>query len=335
MTRIATVSGVALLAVLAAACADEPPSNTLRVSGHVEATEIQVSGDVGGRILDMRVTEGDRVAAGDVVATLDTRDIELQIERARAERSAADAQLRFIQRGARAEDIRQAEAQVDAAGAEAAAAAADLKAAETDLARFESLLAANAGSQKQRDDAAARVAVARERERGARDRTRGGRETVARLKAGATREEVEAARARVAVVDAQIAALEKARADAVIKAPAAGLVTQTLVDAGEVIGPRMPLVIVTDIDNAWANLFVPEPSVPRIAPGQAAVIITDAGNRLDGKVSFIARQAEFTPRNVQTADERSRLVYRIKIAVDNRNGILKPGMPVDAELALQ
>ena len=125
------------------------------------------------------------------------------------------------------------------------------------------------------------------------------------------------------------------RADAVIKAPAAGLGTQTLVDAGEVIGPRMPLVIVTDIDNAWANLFVPEPSVPRIAPGQAAVIITDAGNRLDGKVSFIARQAEFTPRNVQTADERSRLVYRIKIAVDNRNGILKPGMPVDAELALQ
>jgi HlyD family secretion protein len=335
MTKSTMGLAIGLGLMGAAACAPDEPSNALRVSGHVEATEVQVSGDVGGRLLELRVSEGDRVVAGDVIARLDTRDIELQIERVRADRAGADAQLRFVQRGPRVEDIRQAEAQVDAARADAAAAGADLKAAEADLARFESLLAANAGSQKQRDDARARVDIARERERGARDRVRAAGEVVSRLKAGATREEIEGARARVAAADAQTNLLEKARADATITSPATGIVTQKLVDAGEVIAPRMPLVVITDLDHAWANLFVPEPAMPRISLGQAAVVTTDAGNRINGKVTYLSPRAEFTPRNVQTADERSKLVYRIKVSVDNSQGVLKPGMPVDAELTLR
>jgi HlyD family secretion protein len=75
--------------------------------------------------------------------------------------------------------------------------------------------------------------------------------------------------------------------------------------------------------------------VPRIKLGQPAIVYTDAGgDGLPGKVTFVSPRAEFTPRNVQTADERSRLVYRIKVSVDNRAGVLKQGMPVDAELTL-
>jgi membrane fusion protein YbhG len=331
--RARWVIAMALAALVA--CRQTEPSNTIRVSGHVEATEVHVAAEVGGRLVDLRVTEGDRVAPGDVIAHLDTRDIELQIGRARAERAGADAQLRLLQAGARVEDIRQAQAQVDAAAAEAAAAESELRAAETDFQRFEALLQANAGSQKQRDDARARVDVARERERGARDRVRAAREVVSRLQAGAQREEVEAARARVAAVDAQLAVLEKMRGDATVVAPVGGIVTQTLTDAGEVIAPRTPLLVVTDLDRAWANLFVPEPMMPRIALGQAAAVLTDAGDMVPGKVTYISPQAEFTPRNVQTADERSKLVYRIKIAVDNSAGVLKQGMPVDADLTLQ
>jgi HlyD family secretion protein len=330
--RAQWVTAAALAALVA--CRQTEPSNTIRVSGHVEATEVLVSAEVGGRLVNLRVTEGDRVAPGDVIAHLDTRDIELQIGRARAERAAADAQVRLLQAGARPQDIRQAQAQVDAASAEAAAAEAELRAAETDFQRFEALLQANAGSQKQRDDARARVDVARERERGARDRVRAAGEVVSRLQAGAQREEVEAARARVAAVDAQLAVLEKMRGDAAVVAPVGGIVTQTLTDAGEVVAPRMPLLVVTDLDHAWANLFVPEPLMPRIALGQAAAVLTDAGDRVPGKVTYISPQAEFTPRNVQTADERSKLVYRIKVAVDNSAGVLKQGMPVDAELTL-
>jgi HlyD family secretion protein len=315
-------------------CRQEAPSDAVRVSGHVEATEVQVAAEVGGRLVDLRVAEGDRVTAGSPIAQLDVRDIELQIGRARAERAASDAQLRLLEAGARVEDVRQAQAQMDAASADAAAAEAERWSAETDLQRFEALLQANAGSQKQRDDAGARVSVARERERAALDRVRAARETVARLQAGSRREDIEAARARVAVVDAQLAQLDKTRADATVAAPVSGIVTQKLTDAGEMVAPRMPLLVITDLDHAWANLFVPGPLMPRVALGQTATVLTDAGDRVTGTVTFISPQAEFTPRNVQTADERSKLVYRIKVSVDNRAGVLKQGMPVDAELAL-
>jgi HlyD family secretion protein len=318
--------------VCLAACQRQAPAGAVRVSGHVEATEVQVAAEVGGRLVDLRVAEGDRVTPGAVVASLDTRDVDLQIDRLHAERRGADAQLRLLLAGSRPEDIRQAEAQVDAAVAETAAAQADLRAGETDLRRFEALLAAKAGSEKQRDDARARVDLARERVRAADERVRAAREAVARLQAGARPEEIEAARARVAVVDAQLAVLEKARADATVAAPVGGVVTQTLSDAGEVVAPRTPMLVITDLDHAWANLFVPEPLMSTIALGQAVTILTDGGQTVPGKVTYISPQAEFTPRNVQTADERSRLVYRIKVSVDNTAGVLKQGMPVDAEL---
>ena len=324
---------VTALAVLAG-CREPAPSNTMRVSGHVEATEVHVAAEVGGRLIDLRVAEGDRVSVGDLVALLDTQDVALQIGRAGADRVAADAQVRLLEAGARSQDIRQAEAHVDAATADAAAAAVELQAAETDFQRFEALLQANAGSQKQRDDAQARVDLAREREAGARDRIRAAAEVVSRLQAGPRQEEVEAARARVAAVDAQLAVLEKMRTDATVVAPVDGIVAQTLADAGEVVAPGMPLFVLVDMDRAWANLFVPEPLIPRLVIGQSADLLTDAGDTLSGTVTYISPQAEFTPRNVQTADERSKLVYRIKVTVDNSAGVLKQGMPVDAALTL-
>jgi HlyD family secretion protein len=325
-------AGFLALTLLIGGCRPETPDDVLRVSGFVEATEIQIAAEVGGRILDLRVAEGDRVATGDLVARLDTRDSELQIQRLRAERAGADAQLRLLRAGSREQDIRQADAQLAAAAADVTTIEAEVRAAQLDLDRFEALLQANAGSRKQRDDAKARVDVAAERQRAAQERVRAARETLSRLRAGARPEEVDAARARVAAVDAQIASLEKAVADATVTSPATGIVTQKLVDAGELIARGTPVVVVTDLDNAWANLFVPEPMIPRITVGQAATVRTDAGDELAGKVTFVSPRAEFTPRNVQTAEERSKLVYRIKVAVDNRQGVLKQGMPVDAEM---
>jgi HlyD family secretion protein len=335
MTSLRTALALLLMLVPLAACREPVDESVLRVSGHVEATEVQVAPEVGGRLVELRVDEGDRVRAGDVAGRLDTRDTELQIQRARAERSSAEAQVRLLRAGARVEDIRQAEAQVDAAEADAEAIDAELQAAATDLARFEALLKANAGSEKQRDDAKARVDVARGRLRAARERVSALQEAVARLRAGARREEVDAAVARVAGADAQLAVLDKALKDAEVIVPVAGIVTQKLADNGELVPPRSPILVVTDLDNAWANLFVPEPMIPRVKLGQPATIFTDGGGGgIPGTVTYVSPQAEFTPRNVQTPDERSRLVYRIKVSVDNRDGVLKAGMPVDAELSL-
>ena len=170
----------------------------------------------------------------------------------------------------------------------------------------------------------------------AHERARAGQETLARLRAGARPEEIDAAEARLAAASAQIATLDKAVADATVTAPAAGIVTEKLVEQGELVSPRVPIVVITDLDRAWADVFVDEPAVPRLRLGQAATLFTDAGGEgIAGTVTFISPKAEFTPRNVQTAEERSRLVYRVKVTVDNRKGVLKQGMPVEAELPLQ
>ena len=316
-------------------CTRESKSDTPRVSGQVEATEVQVAPEVGGRVLEISVVEGDRVKNGDLIATLDTRDVELALQRADAERAQAEAQLRLLLAGSRPEDIAQAQAQVAAAGGDVAAAEAELAGAEADLQRFEKLLQSNSGSQKQRDDAATRRDVSRQRLASARARETASREGVGRLRAGARREEVDAARARVSVVDAQIASMQKSKADAAVRAPIDGLVSARLLDPGEMAAPRSPIVVLTDLDHAWAEVFVDEPQVPRLKLGQPATVITDAGDRIPGKVSFISAKAEFTPRNVQTAEDRSKLVYRVKIAVDNRQGVLKQGMPVEAEIAFR
>jgi HlyD family secretion protein len=320
-----------LMLVVAAACnrgSDAPP----RASGYVEATDVRVSAEVGGRIVELLVEEGRRVDAGDVIARLDVTDADLAIRRAEADREQAAAQLKLLQAGSRPEDIRQARAQAESAGAEVAAAQAELASASADLKRFEALLQANAGSRKQRDDAATRQEVAASRLQAARDRARAADEGVAKLRAGSRVEEIAAASARVKSIDAQLATLRKQVADATVKAPVSGTVTSKLVDAGEVVAARTPLAVVSDLDRAWANVYVDEPVVPTLKLGQAVTLLTDAGQRVAGSISYISPRAEFTPRNVQTADERSKLVYRIKVSVDNKEGILKPGMPVEAEV---
>jgi HlyD family secretion protein len=334
MTRVLTLS--LAMGLIAAACSEPPPSNTLRVSGHVEATETRLAPDAGGRILTFTLREGDRVQSGQEILTLDRRDVELALDRARADRAQADANLRLVMAGARSEDIRQAESQVTAAEADVSAAQAELTAAEQDLQRFETLLTSNSGSRKQRDDAATRRDVASDRLAAAESRVRVSEQALARLRAGARKEEIEVARARVTAADAQIATLDKNLTDTTLRSPVTGVVTEKLVEAGEVIAPRTPVAVVANLDEAWADVFVPEPAVPRLRLGQAAQLFTDAGGpSINGTVSYISPKAEFTPRNVQTADERSKLVYRIRIAVDNAGGVLKQGMPVEAELALQ
>jgi HlyD family secretion protein len=317
-------------------CSESGPRDRARVSGQIEATSVEVAAEAGGRLIELKPEEGDRVRRDEVIARFDTRDVELALRRATAEREHAVAQLKLLQAGARPEDIRQASAQMESARAETSAAEAELKSAETDLERFEQLLKSNSGSQKQRDDAATRRDVSRQRVEAARERERAGRENLARVRAGARAEEIQAAQARVAVSDAQIAALEKTLDDATLRAPVDGVVTEKLVQAGEVVAPRTPLLVVVDLDRAWAEVFVDEPDVPRLRLGQAATLYTDAGGPgIPGKVSFISSKAEFTPRNVQTAEERSKLVYRVKIAVDNREGVLKEGMPIEAEILFQ
>jgi HlyD family secretion protein len=333
MTRRLTLCLFLILTGSLASCRRETPEAAGRATGYVEATDTRVASRVGGRIERVDAQEGARVAAGATLAQISTAEIDLAIRRARAEREQAAAQLRLVEAGAREEDIRQAEAQVAAARAEQQAAVSERDAARVDEARFERLVANKAGATKQRDDAVARRQLAEARVTAAADRVSAAQAALARLKAGSRAEEIAAARARVGAIDAQVAALEHDRAETTIVAPSDGIIGSRLVEPGELVAPGAPIAVIIDLDHAWANAYVEERAIGDVKLDQAAVVITDGGQRLNGRVTFISPRAEFTPRNVQTADERAKLVYRVKVSVDNREGILKPGMPVEVELA--
>lgn len=326
---------VVALALVAAGCQTAGDPNLLRASGHVEATDVRLATEIGGRVLSLDVKEGDRVAVGARILALDATDVTLAIARAKTEQASAEAQLRQVSASARVEDVRQAEAQAEAARAEVPAARAELDAAAADLQRFELLLSRKSGSQKQRDDAATRRDVAIARLEAAERRVAAADATVARVRASARKEDVDVARSRIATAAAVIATLEEQLTDATLTSPVAGVVTQKLTEVGEIVAPRVPVVVITDLDRAWADLYVPEPAVPRITMGQAVTLFTDAGGPgLAGTVTYVSPKAEFTPRNVQTPEERAKLVYRIRVSVDNSAGVLKQGMPVDAEIPL-
>lgn len=326
-----TVAAVMAMTVVGAGCQAVEPVAPRTASGYVEATDVRVAAKVAGRVASVAVNEGQRVEAGQVLVTLSTTETDLAIGRAQAERAQATAQLRLLQAGSRAEDIQQAVAQQAAAESDRRAAEADLSSARADEARFEQLLASRSGSQKQRDDAVTRRQLAEARLRGSEDRIRAAAALVARLRAGARPEELEGARARIAAVDAQLATLDNDRKEAVITAPAAGTVTSRLVEPGELATPRAPLIVIVDLDHAWANVYVGEPLVPSLKIDAPVTLRTDGGEQLTGRIAFVSPQAEFTPRNVQTANERAKLVFRVKVLVDNQKGILKPGMAVTAD----
>lgn len=291
-------------------------SDEIVVSGHVEATEVRVSTKVGGTVQSIDFDEGDSVTQGQVLARIDTVDVQLSLDAARANHAQAEAELQLLLAGARSEDIEEAKAQV-------ARAAADLEGSQRELERMEGLLQTGSGTSKSRDDALTRRNVARASLDAAEKRLR-------RLLAGARPEEIEAARARVAAVDARIAQLEQQIRDATITSPIDGIVTLKLAERGELHGPGSGIAIVTDLSGAWLNVYVGEPNLGKIRIGQSVDVRTDDGQVRKGEFSFIASEAEFTPKNVQTQDERVKLVYRVKIRLFNDDHLFKPGMPAEA-----
>ncbi len=307
-----------LAAVLIGGCTGKAAEGELRASGHVEATDVRVSSKVAGRLRAVRVHEGDVVDAGAEIARVDPVDVELAMRVARADRDQADAQHRLLLAGARVEEIAEARAGV-------AQAQADLTAAEKDLARARELLARGSATAKARDDAQARRDVAGGRADAARERLR-------KLETGARTEEIDAARARLAAAEARVAQLEQQLADTTVVSPLAGVVTEKVAEAGEQVAPGAPIAVLTDLSNAWLSVYVPEPDLDWIKVGQEARVRTDGGTERRGRITFVASQAEFTPKNVQTRDERVKLVFKVKITLDNADGLFKPGMPAEAVL---
>jgi HlyD family secretion protein len=301
---------------LLAGCAKAPQSNVIVAAGHVEGTDVHVGAKVGGRLLKFTLQEGDAVQLGQVLAEIDTIDNRLAARQARADRDQAAAELDLRLAGSRPEDIAEA-------GSQVASAQADLEGAQKDLDRMQALLDRGSGTAKSRDDARTRRDIAAARLRGTRD-------ALARLRHGSRPQEIAEARARLAGMDAHAATLDQQIKDATVISPLSGVVTEKVAQQGELLQAGSPLCVITDLANAWLTVYVAETDLGRVRIGQPAVVVTDEGQRRSGHITYISSEAEFTPKNVQTRDERVKLVFKVKIGLDNRDGMFKPGMPATA-----
>lgn len=282
--------------------------DVITATGTLEATEVTISTQVNGIIRNVFVTEGDPVQAGDTLAVIDRTEWTQQVRQAEANLAAMEAQYRLALEGARREDVAQAEAQYESA--------------RNDLKRMEDLFASNAVTSKQLEDARTRYTMADQ--------------TLKKLREGSREEERMLARARRDQAEAAAAVLRKKLADCTITAPQGGTVINRFMEPGELAGPGAAVVRIADLSELTINVYVPETQLPRVLLGQKAGVMVDAfDNRtFEGSVVHISQTAEFTPKNIQTKDERVKLVFAVKVRVPNPDGILKAGLPADVSLTL-
>jgi HlyD family secretion protein len=295
----------------------------IRVSGNVEITTAAVSFKLPGRVAERLVDEGDRVKTGQIVARLESSDLSKEVALRRADMLAAKAALAELLAGSRKEEIAQAEATLARAEAEA-------ERAKTDFTRVKNLFEREVVAKRELDNARAAMETTQANVKVA-------SEGVTLAKKGPRRERIDQGRARLQEAEAALSITEERLSYALLSSPMSGMVMTKHIEPGEQVAPGTPIVTIGDLDNTWIRAYINETDLGRVKLGQRAKIWSDSwpGKVYEGKVSFIASEAEFTPKNVQTTKERVKLVYRIKITIPNQAMELKPGMPVDGEIQFE
>jgi HlyD family secretion protein len=309
-----------LFALSGLACAGRSEKNTITASGTIEAIEVNVASKVAGQILTLAVEEGARVRPGDVLATIDHATADIQLRQAEAGIDLARAQLELLRNGARREDIQQAEAALKQTEA-------GLQLAADDARRMRELFRTASVTAKQRDDAEARLTIAEAQRASA-------AQALSKVRQLARPEEIQAAEARLAQAEASRDLLAKSIADCAVIAPAGGIVTHKAVEAGELVSPGATVVTLAELDSVYVMIYLAEREIGRVRLGDTADVEIDAfpGRPFPGRVTYISPEAEFTPKNVQTKEDRVKLVFGVKVEIENKVGLLKPGLPADATI---
>ena len=298
------------------------PTNQLTLSGNIEAHQSLISFKVQGRIVELPVEEGQQVAQGALLASLEDADFKQRVKIDEAAVAVRESNLALTLAGTREQDVKASHQVV-------LDAEADLAQKKADNDRAQRLFSKDEISAQDRDLAAtalkrseANVAAVQQRYSLAQE--------------GSRKEDIAIARANLAQANASLGLSRINATYTILRAPAAGVITVRQAELGEVVSPGSPVVTLADLDHIWLRAYIAETDLGKIRWGQDASITTDTypGKQYHGHISFISPDAEFTPKSVQTYAERVTLVYRIKIDIDNPNHELKPGMPADAHIEL-
>ena len=295
----------------------------LTLYGNVDLREVNLAFNNAERIAAVLVQEGERVKKGQLLAQLDTSRLTPQVEQAEAQAAAQQAVLDKLRRGNRPEEIAQARANVAVAQAEASV-------TKQKYQRMLSLSQSSDGralSSQDLDDAKyaadqadARLAVSQS--------------ALALQLAGARKEDIAQAEAQLHATQAQAALLRQQLADSQLMAPMTAVIRSRLVEPGDMSSPQKPAFTLAITDPKWVRAYISEPDLGLVKSGMAATVTVDAfvGRRFQGSIGFISPVAEFTPRNVQTEELRTSLVYEIRVFVMDPNDDLRLGMPATVHL---
>ena len=302
---------------------NRPEEGVINVSGNAEVTEVNVGFKLAGKIENLFTDEGMKISKGDKLAVLDSPEIEHQLAQNKAFLSEARIRLAELKAGTRPQEIAQARAQLNSA-------AAELAKAKKDYERADRLYKNDAISTQQMELERKVYDVAVSQQKTA-------AEALSLAKEGPRIEEIKAAESRVRQAESAVSIAEERMKDTVLVAPLAGVVLRKNVEAGEVVSTGMPVFTIGDIENPWVKVYIKEDKLGLVKLNQKAEVTTDSypGRKYEGIVTYISSEAEFTPKNVQTQEERVKLVFGVKVSVKNINDELKPGMPADVKILLR
>ena len=320
------------------------PEGLIQVNGRLEGDRVSIASKFPGRVQRLAAREGDTVKQAQVLVELDDAQTRARVEQARQAWQSTDAQVQAAHETLAVLNlevplgIETADAGVAGARARLARAIAVEKEARGDLQRFRNLVADQAVSTQQLDQAEVRWQISRNDLVAARSALAEATKQLAQAELGWKR--IRAKENEVTALERQRdqaeAALDEARsilADLTITAPTNGTVTTRMVDEGEVVTAGAPLLEIVDLDRLYLKGYVPEIQIGKVRLGLAARIYTDAfpDQAFDAVLRYIASQAEFTPKEVQTPDERVKLIYAVKLYLnENPDHRLTPGLPADA-----
>jgi HlyD family secretion protein len=295
-------------------------ASELRIYGNVDIRDVNLAFRVGGRVQRVLVDEGDRVQPGQLLAQLDPTPTEREIAEGEASIASLAARLSLLRAGNRKEDVAQAAAQVEERRA-------TLLNAEAMLAREHRLAGTGASTaehleqaQAARDEAHARLDA--------------GEQALAESRVGFRSEEIAEAAANVERAKANLAQARLRLDDTRLLAPSAGVILTRAVEPGAMVATSSTVLSLSLVQPVWVRAYVKETDLAAAKPGTVVQVHADSitGKSFRGQVGFVSPTAEFTPKNVETPDLRTDLVYRLRIIVDDPSGELRQGMPVTVDL---
>ncbi len=297
-----------------------PGGETRTLYGDVEIRQVDLAFNAEGRVMQMPSQEGDKVKAGQLLATLDDATYANALALSEARRDAAKAQLDLLLAGSRYEDI-------DHARAALASAQAQLAHAKVSYTRQQVLVGRGATPQQTLDDA--RMALD-----SAQAQVDGAQAQLTELINGPRKQEIDAARAQYQEAEAQVALAQTEEGHTKLYSPVDGVVMTRVIEPGTVVLPSNTVYSIANTAETWVRAFAPETMLGRVAPGTKVTITGDTpgSKTYHGVIGYVSPMAEFTPKTVETPDLRTQLVYRFRVRVTDADDGLRQGMPVTVTL---